>query len=234
MSDYITICRDAWRLCGLSGDGPADVKKDVGLHGSMCRWVAEGYQDVQKQHYNWAFLFADSTFSLKAGQARYAWDELGPEVNVLLAVRLLTPTGDVSDINPIQLDARSYFDFTSGTGRPGRFAVLPDRTWVLDRIPDDDYQLQCVYYRKPHVLGDNLDKLLIPEQHQTIVARRAQLAYGIYDEDQATIQDATRWYNYEMTRLESQFLPPLQFPVSPLLLDQGGQGYGALLPESMR
>lgn len=234
MSDFITIAQDAWRLCGLSGSGPADVKKDVGLHSSMCRWVADGYQDVQKQHYNWAFLFADSTFQITAGKASYTEDELGSDINVLLAIRLLGPGGSTHDIHPAALGANSYFDFTAGTGKPQRFVVLPNRTWIFDRVPDADYSLRCVYYRKPHVLVNNLDRLLIPKEHQTIVARRAQLSYGVYDEDEATIQDATRWYNYETIRLESNYLPPLGFPLSPLLSCDGGGGIDALLPESMR
>jgi hypothetical protein len=100
-------------------------------------------------------------------------------------------------------------------GNPGEFVITPDLLWFFDKMPDANYPMTAQYYRTPHELVANFDEPIIPDEFQRIIRHRAKQMYGLFDEDEVSVQDATTSFNSLIVRMEARFLPPMRFAQSP-------------------
>jgi hypothetical protein len=208
--DFLKLCKDTWKDCGLSGPGPQDVTKSESMHGRVVSWVQDAYIEVQQRHYNWAFLYKVQAANVAANKNGYTAKQLGiADFSQLVSVsRQDSPTKwTPMTMSPV------YDPFTYGKvlGQPGEFVITPDLLWYFNKMPDANYAMGVQYYRTPHELLTNLDEPIIPDEYQRIIRHRAKQLYGIYDEEEAAVQDATSSFNSLIVRMEARFLPPLRW-----------------------
>lgn len=220
--DYLTLCQDAWRECGLSGEGPADVEKANSMHRRVCDWVNDAYLQICQTHRNWSFLlYQTSGDVLLTGKARYTSADLKLDnLNLLHHLRIKPATANSRSYT--YLPYQNWVDdphlYPRGVGKPNWVSfssheseAYPGGRWLFDTQPDQDYTLLARFWRDPAPLKDNFDEPLIPKAYRKSIVWKAKEFYAMYDESQADLSDAQKNFSQVHVRMESKFLPPMRW-----------------------
>ena len=217
--DFLTLCQDTWRECGLSGDGPADVEKVTSLHRRVRDWVNDAYLQICQMHHNWSFLIHTERPEFVVGQPVYTYKQLGVEdLNTLIRIFVKDPGeedrlfDDYDTMSPLTVGG--VFKFTGQKpGKPSRFTLVPgpEPQFLFNKVPDEKYPLAIMYYRDAQPLVDNFEEPLIPKPYRKAIVWKAKEFYGMYDEADVDISDAKQNFSQVLVRMESKFLPPMRW-----------------------
>jgi hypothetical protein len=128
----------------------------------------------------------------------------------------------VSDEAPLyQVDywtwRRTYGRGSQTASRPSVYAVSPSNELCFGPIPDTGYTVSGGYYRSTaQVLSDNADEPLCPARFHDVIAWRALVKLGGYDEAEWPVARAQREYQSMLRDLERDQLPAMTERAGPL------------------
>lgn len=226
MADYLTLCQNAARDCGIPGTGPSAVTGQTGQLGWLVRTVAQVYTDLQNEHPDWRWLRSEFTVSTTASDGQYAsgdctdsidsatisrfarwWDE---EFQIYLTSAGL---GTRHHIPYVQWDEFRLVWLTGNpnNGYPSMVSIDPRNNLRLGPVPDAAYTFTGEYQKSPQILAANSDTPGMPARFHRLIElgtmKRFAAKYGAPEVwDQANNEEGPL-----KLALEVDQLPPRRF-----------------------
>lgn len=221
---FLQLCQNMRSEAGISGTGPSTVLGQSGMYERVVNWVRKATKSIQQIHWNWEFLWAQST----------------------IVVNESTPgtfDRDLVHALPIkQVDKDSFWCFNPAQGeehewrlryyeyedfrrifeqgvpqitRPTAVTIMPNNTIRLNVQPDLAYHVKLDYYKQPDSLTNNTDVPTIPEEYEDIILYRALMDYARYENAPEILQSAMFEYNTLLASMERDYLPDAVLPIVP-------------------
>lgn len=197
---YLEAIKELSRLAGITDSGgPATVKSQTGDFRKAIQYFDIAHEEIQTAFADWQFLWVAGSVTTTAGQAAY------PGTSNL-------ETWDVrrfqEDDEPLEVvEWPDYVPDTRDNGRPEFVVIRPDGQMLVVPTPDDAYTIEFSYYRKPKVLVENADTMLIPTQYQRAVIGRALMLYGNFEAAEEAKIQGQELYEQNMQALMNNQLP---------------------------
>ena len=194
-----TLAREA----GVSGGGSiSTVSSPTGETARLVGWIRQAHVDIQKEWFDWKFLWQSFGIVTEAGKADY---------NAPLEWNWWDKDKAFLDGNPMRRAIVEYelwdgYD-NEASGKPSRIILMPDGSLKMLPTPDGVYNLSIPYYRKPQVLVNDTDIPLIPEQFHDVIWMRALMDYAFYEAAPEVLERVQAQYPARFGALESHQLP---------------------------
>lgn len=203
---FLELCKLLRAEAGISGEGPASVVNQTGINLKIVNWIRRAYQEVQNIHYDWAFLWAESSFTLQAGKRDYAprTDLALPDFNQWEA-QSFYGQGQNSTTRAIVYIPFEEFrirDRVERSGEPLSYTILPNDTLRFDSTPVQEELIRFEYYRAPFEMASNLDTPVWSSQFHDIILYKALMYYAADEEAPTIYQDAQINFNRRVTMFE--------------------------------
>lgn len=219
MTTYINLCKRLRREVGASGSDSTVVSAS-GEWLRLCEWIAQAWEDIQREEPMWEWMRATKTFNTIANQSTYAYDAAPLSMTDFASwrndsFRIYKDTVE----DEIFLDHMPYNWFrdtylygaeTTTYSRPTVIAVSPSKALVLALPPDDVYTIVGEYYKTPTVLAADADEPDMPERFHMAIVYKAMIHYGLYESAQEVIARGEREYRQIMEQLRSDQLPSIE------------------------
>ncbi|WP_020409806.1 hypothetical protein [Hahella ganghwensis] len=201
MANFLTLCADLAREAGLMGGaGPSSVTGQTGEAARLVNWIKQANIDIQRQFFDWKFLWVNHTVSLVAGS-----DDYPAPIEYHYWQR------DKFSINgsPVEVIEWENWDqlSTAGEGQPYQVVIMPDGGLKVFPTPDKAYTLIAPYYRRPQVLALNTDIPLIPESFHDLIWMRALIKYAHYESAPEVLERVQIEYPEGYEQLKASQLP---------------------------
>jgi hypothetical protein len=209
--NYLQLCQRVHQEAGLSGSGAASVKGQVGMDKKIVDWVQTAYQEIINLK-PWDFTWKTVDVTVPVGtqlidKVAFGLDDLGFLSRVLVSGKQLTYTdwkqGDATYLNQPQ-------------GAVAYFSVLPNGNIKLYPSPTTATTVTIEYHRSKHILLENSDVPLIPDNFHMVIVYKALSMYAANDEAVALFQDAIRQYDSWMGRMDMSQREQPQIGISPI------------------
>lgn len=213
--NFLQICQRAGLECGVSGS-LTSVVSQTGDWGEIVTWCGWADTDIQASETLWDFLRNDFTFATIVGTSTYA-------ITAVSLEELATWKADSLRISLSTLDDEQWLTFMpwsffrdsrffgssrTTTGRPTEFSVKPDKSLIVWPLPDDEYDINGEYFKRPQSMTANGDTPLIPQQFHMAIVWRAVMGYARFHEADNILETAMREYKSVLTDLKYDQLPP--------------------------
>lgn len=211
--NFLQICQRVRQECGISGNGPLAVARQVGMYAKIVDWVKAAHEEIQTKRTMWRFDWFELTQALTIGAEAYA-----PASDWGLKVRswardsahlYRTAAGPTSRHWLAYLEWDQYRDLRTPAvpGMPIYWTQAPDRRLMFYPIPDQDFTLVAEGYRSPEILVQTTDIPRLPEEYHMAIVWRAVMLYCGHDENQPLFQTAQANYKGLISRIEATELP---------------------------
>lgn len=202
--NFLSLCQSLARRCGIGGgSGPSSVVGAAGENARTVEWIMRAWLDIQAEHTNWKFLWAQHTGTAYAGDTEI----LAPDDWAMWDKKHLY-------IDDIRIhDVIEYEDYTSlddSTGRPKFLVQMPDGDLKMVPIPDVDYTYSLDYYRTPQELVNDNDAPLCPAQFHDVIVLWAMQKYGHFEAAPEVLSSVSTELSSRLTALRASQLPGKQ------------------------
>lgn len=206
---FLELCKELRARCGIQGEGPTAVTRQVGILDRVVKTVQEAYLEVQLAYPDWNFRWG--TFEIETAASVKDYDPTNQSIDLVVEDSVTCyDTAAGGEAEEWRLDYVPYADWllaygmgTPSSGAPSVFTVLPSRTIRLYPTPDaDTYRVQGDYYRTPHALTANADTPIIPEGHHMVIVYRAMIAMGGYLGAADVTQTGAQFYQEALNTLD--------------------------------
>lgn len=213
--NYLQLCQRTGLECGISGT-IVSVSGQTGEWGEVVTWVGWAYEDIQASKQMWDFLRNDFTFATIASTSTYSktavsLDELANWKVDSLRISLDTLNDEQwLTYMPWSFfrDSRFFGSSRTVTGRPSEFSVKPDKSLIVWPLPDNEYDINGEYFKRPQSMTANADEPLIPKQFHMAIVWRAVMGYARFHESQYLLETARREFKAIFSDLQQDQLPP--------------------------
>jgi hypothetical protein len=174
-------------------------------------WVQTAYQEIINLK-PWDFTWKTVDVVVPVGtqiidKSVFGLDDLGFLSRVLVSSNPLIYTdwkhGDATYLNQPQ-------------GTVAYFAILPNGNIKLYPSPDTATTVTIEYHRSKHVLIENSDVPLIPDNFHMVIVYKALSMYAANDEAVSLFQDAIRQYDSWMGRMDMYQREQPQIGITPI------------------
>ncbi len=209
--NYLQLCQRVHQEAGLSGNGAASVKGQVGMDKKVVDWVQTAYQEIINLK-PWDFTW--QTVDVVAPIGTQTIDKVAYGLNDLGSLSRVMVNGTSLIYGDWKQNDATYLNQPQGT--VVAFSVLPNGNLKLYPVPDVVTTVTIEYHRSKHVLLENSDVPLIPDNFHMVVVYKALSMYAANDEAVALFQDAMRQYDSWMSRLDMSQREQPQIGMSPI------------------
>lgn len=217
---FVELVESLRQECGVSGPVLSTVQTLSGELGSLKRWTAQAWTEIQARHMDWQFLRTSSThiipqFGAIIQPAEYLAGEVAEWKRDSFRV---ATSGDGRRLSQ-SVPYVPYDSFVSGIGvdvtnyaRPMCFAIRDsDKAVLVAPAADTTYELYYDYWRTPVTLSADSDTPACPVRFHMIIVYRAMMKYGRYNSAPEIYADGKREFNQLLRGLEIDQLPPTTF-----------------------
>ena len=201
MTDFLTLCQDTARECGITGGGPTAVTSQTGEYLRIVSWVIDAWKEIQ-QDMDWRWMRKKFTMPTVDGTGEYAYTAC-TDVDLTTAIDrfkrwhldvrrnppiiYLTSAG-VSGQTILTWAPWDDFEYLylfgsrqSQTSRPIHITVDPEDKIRLGPTPDDIYTLTGTYYKSGQTLAADDDVPEMPTQYHRLIMYKAMEYYADYE-----------------------------------------------------
>jgi len=210
--------------CGVPGNDltttstinqPAEIVR-------LINWFDQAYEEIQLERDDWQFLRSSLTFNTVPNQQSYTppgdigLTDFGSWVSD--SFRIYSASAGQADetflteypYNAFR-DIYLYSTKTTTYARPVAVSVAPDDSLVFGLPPDQEYTINCEYYKKPDILTDDTSEpIFYPRYHLAIVFLAMQ-KYGLYEAAPEVIEQGERLYRKYFNKLSAVEAPNISF-----------------------
>lgn len=219
--NFIALCQRARQEMGIAGTGPSTVLSPSGEMGRVVDWVNSAYQDIQNAHHDWQFLVTDFSLPVSSDDNEYSYSDasitnFGEWIPESFRI-YLTATGTSDEGFLSFVDWRDYRDVyqfgtrRTQTGRPNAITIKPDRTLMLNPVPDDAFTVVGEYYAEPYTLSDSTDTPVFDSKYHMAIVWRALMMFGVYSAEPDKYAHGEREYKKILRKMEFNELPKIRF-----------------------
>jgi len=212
--NFVQLCQAVARETGGFPDG--EPKTVVGQTGPLSRIVAftaDAWHELQVSRRSWLFRRKELTMNAAAGVQRLS-APVPDFSDWLLDTGVWAHDPSVGLAGEYRLSELPYDSWltswgrgASVQGRPGYFAIAPDRKLCLAPIPDTTYVIRAEYVRSPQTLVSDNDIPFLPEEYHPAIVYLALHKWQAYDEAPGQIAAALARYRVYWEALVRDQLP---------------------------
>lgn len=209
--NFLQLVQRTHTECGISGRPPGSVAGQSGLNLRLVQWVADAWEDLQREHEEWAFRWGRQPITFQAGVSHYTPADLGLQAGD----RILHLYRDGQPLPVLEWEASRLIGLRGRLDGqpPGQLATLvrqPDGRFLVYPTPDVDQTLDSEYRRAVSVLTDNLDTPSMPADYHLFLVWEAVLQFAIDHADDDLRQRASHKAERLWHKLASDQLPDLE------------------------
>lgn len=199
--NYLSLCQNLALRAGIGGgSGPSSVLGQVGENARIVEWVKRAWLDIQSEHTNWRFLWAQHTGSVYSGDTEIAapddwayWDRTHLSIN--------------SQKIDTLLEYEHYVDISDDTGAPSTLVLMPSGALKMVPAPDTTYSYSLDYYTKPQELVNNNDSPSCPSQFHDVIVLWAMQKYGHFESAPEVLSNVSAELASRLVALRASQLP---------------------------
>lgn len=129
-------------------------------------WIKDAWLQIQRAE-DWSFRWAEDSFNTVASQAGYTLAQQGLTAGDKIdrtSLKIVADSHRLNYVNYVDLE------FETTEGKPARFGIKPDRSLLLNAIPDAVYQIDFAYHAAAVTLSADADTpSMDAEYHKAIV-----------------------------------------------------------------
>lgn len=193
MTDFLTLCQDTARDCGIPGTGPAAVTNQTGQLGWLVRKVKESYVNLQNEQPDWRWLRSEFSVETSASDGQYAYGDCTDTIASATITRFakwwteefqvyLTSAG-VATQGHVAYVRWEEFRYTwrtgsPSTGHPCMVSVDPRDNLRLGPVPDAAYTVTGEYQKSAQILAADADVPEMPVRFHRLIVVRAMKAFA--------------------------------------------------------
>tara|TARA_R110001606_G_scaffold149391_2_gene289365 strand:- start:201 stop:887 length:687 start_codon:yes stop_codon:yes gene_type:complete len=227
MSTFLQLCQKVASESGtISGTLPTAVTGQSGRLLQIVNFTIDAWRQVQNSRNNWNWMRKEFSGSLTSGTAKYTgasfsisdfarWVSETDSLTLYLTATGVSDEGEITFIS--WSDWRKSFGRGSQTNnRPTNVSITPANELAFGSIPNDSYTVNGEYHTTAEVLVANADVPSLPERYHDIIAYKALVLLGEFDEAPTAIATAQRKYNDMLSDLERDQLPVVVVGTDPL------------------
>lgn len=204
---FLDLCQLLRAESGTQGSGPTTVANQTGLYGRFVEWTQQSYQEVLRMQ-PWRFLWAQDTSATIAAQSVYTSFAGVTNLGRIWKNKFFETSDGNKRLTFMPFDQMD--ELPASNGAPRYFSRRPDDAIVLYPTPDDAYPLKLDYQQDGHVLTDNTDEPLIPDDWlRDIIMYRALQHYALFNEDGSAKVLADTGFNMRLSEMCAKYAPPL-------------------------
>ena len=201
--NFLDLCRKVARDSGtISGDRPATVSNQPGRLGKIVHFVRDAWNEIQLDRDDWQWMEQEFSFTATPNVASYGAGNtgLGDLARFIEdSVTLYDPVIGPADEGALQALNRRAFRARFQVGaqksdRPVCVSLDGKGSLMLGPTPDKAFQVRGLYLKDPQNLIDDTDIPECPSRFHDVIAYRALMWLGEYDEDQMAVVRARRLY----------------------------------------
>lgn len=203
MSEFLQLCKDTCRECGVAGgeDAISAVANQDGELGRLVGWVKQSWTEIQREHRsNWRWMRVGFTVNTVADDDTYAYtdctDVLASTPIARFARWRFNDRNDPPKIyltssgvgTQTWLTVADWDDFkgiyrigTQNSGYPAFIAVDPQNNLVLGPKPNGIYTVTGDFIRSAQVLAADADIPEMPSDFHDLIVYRAMQKYGFFE-----------------------------------------------------
>jgi len=229
MSTFLEICQKVAGDSGtIAGVLPTAVNSQTGRLRRVVNFTIEAWGQIQNSRNSWAWMRKEfSGKAISSGTPKYTG---GGSFSISDFARWVTEEGSltmyltatgVADEGELVFISWSDWRRLYGRGlqtnnRPTNVAITPANELAFGAIPDDSYTVGGEYYQTTQILSANGDIPNLPTRFHDIIAHKARVLLGEFDESSNAIATAQRQYNDMLGDLERDQLPTMSIGSEPL------------------
>ncbi len=210
---FLELCQRLRREAGLSGSGPQTTVSQTGESLNMVEWIQSAYTDIQNLYPDWKFLQTEFSFNCTIGKREYSLADLSlTDLNRWRTIDWDSFRYYLTDEATEQYayvmawdDFRSIYQFgttRTSSGQPQYVAVKPDKSLIFYQTPDQEYTINCEYYKKADILSGDSDEPIFPSQFHMVIVWRALTFYGAFDAAQEKYAQGQNEYKRILSALK--------------------------------
>jgi len=216
----------------ISGVQPSAVTGQTGRLALVVRHVRDAWVEIQASRDDWRFLrktfsggltqgtlcYTPASFSL-IDHARWITDQHNLYADQALSLyKTSAGQADEGALDEIsyELWRRRYDRGVHDANRPTQYAIDPQNGICFGPTPDDGYTVRGEYMRTPQELETDGDVPIMPARFHDLIAWRALMKLGAYDEAEWPVQRARSEYEGLLDDLMRDQLPRTGIDWEPL------------------
>jgi hypothetical protein len=200
--NFLALCQNLALRGGMGGGaGPTSVAGQVGENARIVEWVKRAWLDIQSEHVDWRFLWAQHTGTIYAGDTEvvapddWAYWDTG---------HLVVGDQRITTIQPYE----EYIPTDGGgQGHPASFVQMPNGNLKLIPVSDAEYTYTLDYYTVPQELVNNNDAPLCPAQFHDVIVLWALQKYAHFESAPEVISNVSAELGARLTALRASQLP---------------------------
>lgn len=197
MSTFLKIAQDVDRLIGTQGE--VTSLSVLGYHATLAEHIRVAWISIQTLRKDWQFMREDVDISLVLGKDVYTpFDIFGTTDSRVAKWREDLILYDKDSIPVIDYDRYLQETWDDTTTEPRKMTIHPVNGSVIFNSVDMGYTINAHYYRKPQILIDNTDIVILPEEFMLVLVYKACASLGMFLGVPETFQDYTIKYDLEM------------------------------------
>lgn len=218
--NYLQLVKRLRLEGGVSGTD-FTVSNASGEWARLVTWIAQAWEDIQREHTGWMWMRKTVTFSTIANQGNYPINasplSLSDFSHWFRKTFRVYKDNDIN--NELFLTDIPYEDFRdtylygsnrTTTGYPTVITVSPTKSLVVAQVPENSsYKITGDYYSEPTKLINDSDTPEMPEQYHMAIVWKALMMYGGYENAPDAYDRGSEAYEKIMTQLGINQLPPV-------------------------
>lgn len=198
----LELCRRVILESGVSNVTLGTTLNQYGEAANFVNWVDDAWEEVQSL-LNWPSLWERAALTVPSGASSVAGG---------LAEWRYDLTEGVTRIGDAPLVFLPYSDFkvmyrTVSPGVPSAWTIQPDRSVALNAVVEAETAVTVERFRLPGRFSQDDDVPALPSEHHMMIAWRALMLYGGFDESGAAFQRGQSEYRKAKKRAFSEFGP---------------------------
>ncbi|WP_286237992.1 hypothetical protein [Neptuniibacter halophilus] len=200
--NFLELCQDVRRECGVTGTGPAAVTSQTGEMQNIVKWTNKAYIDICNRWFNWKFLWAQKTIAVQQGIALYSEADIG-----IWDKRTFYLNGEPLNVIEYEQAVRDGWTVDTNESTPDTVVLMPDGQLKLSPVPDASYSLTADCFIEASEMASNNDQPLIPARFHEVIVARAMIYYGSFEDAPEVKQEGAERFSIAIEQLESHQLP---------------------------
>ena len=186
--NYLALCQRLRQEAAIQGSGPSAVTGQSGEYLRVVDWVADAWNEIQKERTNWKFLWKEDTQAITSGNNDYDISGKGLAELRLDTFMIYVTADGISTRSPITFlpyeEFKDKYDIQTATNaKPSHVTQLPSGELRTYPTTNGSHTITFEAFTVPVALSADGDTPAVHARFHMAIVWRALMFYGEYEED---------------------------------------------------